>query len=75
MAAIGIDGAVRSVQRVRRQRRGGSSADPVHLADWASAAVSAEADEFASALDHMDIDPPDAATRLRLRASELREYA
>jgi len=76
VAAIGIDGAGRSVQRVLGDS-GAAAAAQIRsdLADWASAAVSAEADEFASALDHMDIDPPDAATRLRLRASELREYA
>ncbi len=75
VAAVGVDGAARAVQRLA----GDSGASAVSalrddLADWAAAAVAAEADEFASALNTMDIDPADAATRLRLRASELREY-
>jgi hypothetical protein len=76
VAAVGVDGAVRAVQRLSGDT-GAATVTALRgdLADWAAAAVVAEADEFTAALDRMDIDPADAATRLRLRASELREYA
>lgn len=75
-AAAGVDGATRAVQRLAGDI-GTAAAGKIRtdLADWAAAAVAAEADEFLAALSQLDVDPPDAATRLRLRASELREYA
>lgn len=75
-AAAGVDGAARAVQRIVGDE-GTAAAGHIRddLADWAAAAVAAEADEFVTALEEMDVDAPDAATRLRLRASELREYA
>ncbi|HLV54605.1 MAG TPA: hypothetical protein VKY71_03405 [Actinotalea caeni] len=74
-AAAGVDGASRAVQRLLGDA-GTAAAARIRddLAEWAAAAVAAEADEFLKALDDMDVDPSDAATRLRLRASELREY-
>lgn len=74
-AAVGVDGAARSVQRLAGDA-GAAAATAMRddLSEWASAAVSAEADEFLKALERLDVDAPDAATKLRLRASELREY-
>ncbi|MFV0251830.1 MAG: hypothetical protein ACK5H2_00645 [Beutenbergiaceae bacterium] len=75
-AAVGVDGAVRAVQRLAGDA--GSAAVQAmrdDLAQWAAAAVTAEADEFLNALQEFNVDPSDAATRLRLRASELREYS
>lgn len=75
-AAVGVDGAGRAVQRLAADP-GMSAVQAMRddLAQWAAAAVSAEADEFLAALDNLDLDPSDAATLLRLRASELREYS
>lgn len=75
-AAIGVDGAGRAVERLAGEA-GASTVAAIRedLGEWAAAAVAAEADEFLAALRRMDVDPADAATRLRLRASELREYA
>ncbi|MFV0426427.1 MAG: hypothetical protein ACK5KU_05240 [Beutenbergiaceae bacterium] len=75
-AAVGVDGAARAVHRLTGDA--GSAAVQAmrdDLAQWTAAAVAAEADEFLSALNQFDIDPSDASTRLRLRASELREYS
>ncbi len=75
-AAVGVDGAARSVQRLAGEAgTAATTAMREDLADWASAAVTAEADEFLRALRQLDVDDADAANRLRLRASELREYA
>jgi hypothetical protein len=75
-AAIGVDGAARAVQRLAGDA-GAAAVTQIRedLAEWAAAAVTDESGAFLTVLRRMDIDPAEAATRLRLRASELREYA
>jgi hypothetical protein len=76
VGAVGIDGAARAVQRLA----GDAGTEAMtslreELADWAAVAVAGEAEIFQASLGRMDMDSPDAATGLRLRASELRGYA
>ena len=75
VAAVGLDGPRRAVARILGEA-GTDVVDSLQadLAEWASAAVRAEAEEYQDALDNLDIDPPTAPTSLRLRASELKGF-
>lgn len=75
VAAVGLDGAVRSIARLAGEP--GSvvvSGLRQDLSEWAAAAVTSESDIFIEALTALNVDAQDAATILRLRASELRGY-
>lgn len=75
VAAVGLDGPRRAVGRYL----GDAGLDVVDelqsdLAEWAQAAVRAEAEAYIEALESLDVDEPAAATSLRLRASELKGF-
>lgn len=75
VAAIGLDGPRRAVGRILGEA-GLEVVDALQsdLGEWAGAAVRAEAEEYQRELDNLDVDPPTAATSLRIRASELKGF-
>lgn len=74
-AAVGLDGPQRAVARILGEA-GTEVVESLQqdLAEWAAAAVRAEAEEYRKTLDALDLDPSTAATSLRLRASELKGF-
>lgn len=75
VAAVGLDGPRRAVARILGEP-GTDVVDSLQadLAEWAAAAVRAEAEEYQKALETLDIDPPTAPASLRLRAGELKGF-
>ncbi|HLS01217.1 MAG TPA: hypothetical protein VK054_04445, partial [Beutenbergiaceae bacterium] len=74
-AAVGLDGPQRALARILGEEATQiAAALQADLAEWAAAAVKAEAEEYRKTLDSLNLDPPTAATSLRLRASELKGF-